>query len=101
MERCPNCGTPGRPGAKFCTTCGFRFPGDATDGESGHEHMDETASNTNEEPGLFPGAATDGWPSPPPSQETVASGWEAPAAASVESSETIEIDDTSTSWEAA
>lgn len=25
MERCPNCGTSGRQGAKFCTTCGFRF----------------------------------------------------------------------------
>ena len=26
MERCPHCGTPGRPGAKFCTTCGYRIP---------------------------------------------------------------------------
>lgn len=26
MERCPNCGAPARPGAKFCTTCGFRLP---------------------------------------------------------------------------
>jgi hypothetical protein len=25
MERCPNCGAPARPGAKFCTTCGFRL----------------------------------------------------------------------------
>ncbi|MDQ3692023.1 MAG: zinc ribbon domain-containing protein [Chloroflexota bacterium] len=26
MERCPNCGAPARPGAKFCTTCGYRLP---------------------------------------------------------------------------
>jgi hypothetical protein len=26
MENCPNCGSPVRPGAKFCTTCGFRLP---------------------------------------------------------------------------
>src|SRR5215213_9706725 len=31
MEHCPNCGTPARPGAKFCTTCGFRFSGDQDD----------------------------------------------------------------------
>lgn len=24
MERCPNCGAPVRPGARFCTTCGYR-----------------------------------------------------------------------------
>jgi hypothetical protein len=26
MDRCPNCGAPARPGAKFCTTCGYRLP---------------------------------------------------------------------------
>ena len=100
MERCPTCGTPARPGAKFCTTCGFRFPGDASDGESAHEHTDTATSTTDEEPGLFPGAMTDGWPSPPPPEETVG-GWDTPAAASAESGETIEVDATSESWTAA
>src|SRR4051812_37572804 len=81
MERCPTCGTPARPGAKFCTTCGFRFPGDASDGESAHEHTDTATSTTDEDPGLFPGAMTDGWPSPSPPEETVGGGWDTPAAA--------------------
>ncbi|MBW3633469.1 MAG: zinc ribbon domain-containing protein [Chloroflexi bacterium] len=69
MERCPNCGTPGRPGAKFCTTCGFRFPGD----ESTIEVVDVSASQTplsdNGEPGGVAAEPTFGWPSPPSSQE--------------------------------
>src|SRR5215204_6823250 len=80
MEHCPNCGTPARPGAKFCTTCGFRFPGDASEGEPAHGHTDTSASNTDVEPGLFPGAMTDGWPSPPPAGETVGD-WEEPPGA--------------------
>ena len=28
MTRCPNCGSAIRIGAKFCTSCGFRLPGD-------------------------------------------------------------------------
>jgi len=32
MNDCPNCGSPVRPGAKFCTTCGFRLAeGDSSD----------------------------------------------------------------------
>jgi hypothetical protein len=26
VDKCPNCGQPGRPGARFCTSCGFRLP---------------------------------------------------------------------------
>jgi hypothetical protein len=105
MERCPNCGTPARPGAKFCTTCGFRFPGDGSDGESGHEHTTvATAATSDEEPGLFPGAATDGWPAPPPPAEMEPAGWEAPSGApgpaSAETDETIEVDAASESWTA-
>jgi hypothetical protein len=79
MERCPNCGTPARPGAKFCTTCGFRFPGDASDGEPAQDDTGATASANDDEPGLFPGAMTDGWPSPPPPAETVTGSWDEPA----------------------
>src|SRR5215213_6827443 len=104
MEHCPNCGTPARPGAKFSTTCGFRFPGDASDGESGHEHTVTTASNPDDEPGLFPGAATDGWPSPPSEPEAVVGTWaepaDPPATAATEPAETIEVDATSESWTA-
>ena len=101
MERCPNCGTPARPGAKFCTTCGFRFPGDASDGEAVTEHTDTAGSTTDEEPGLFPGAMTDGWPTPPPPAETVHSSWEeasnGSATTSAERDETIEVDSVSES----
>jgi hypothetical protein len=101
MERCPNCGTPARPGAKFCTTCGFRFLGDASDNESAHDHAEAAAPDTDEEPGLFPGAMTDGWPTPPPPAETVGGGWDAPApapaAAPSEPGDTIEADATSDS----
>ena len=101
MEHCPNCGTPARPGAKFCTTCGFRFPGDASEGEPAHEHTDTSASNTDVEPGLFPGAMTDGWPSPPPAGETVGD-WEeppgAPELASADPGETTEVEATADAW---
>jgi hypothetical protein len=104
MESCPNCGTPARPGAKFCTTCGFRFPGDASDGESGYEHTDVTAAHSDEEPGLFPGAMTDGWPTPPAPAETVEGDRDepsgAPATSSTELGETIEADVASESWTA-
>src|SRR5687768_13517629 len=104
MERCPNCGTPGRPGAKFCTTCGFRFPGDASDGEPAQDDGDATGSPSEDEPGLFPGAMTDGWPSPPSPSETVAGGWDEPAVTSPvapgESSEVNEVAATSNTWTA-
>jgi len=102
MERCPNCGTPARPGAKFCTTCGFRFPGDASDGEPGNEQTDTMSSNIDEEAGLFPGATADGWPSPPPQAEVVRSSWDetsvAPAQVAAEPAETIQVDAASDSW---
>ena len=102
MERCPNCGTPARPGAKFCTTCGFRFPGDGSDSESGNGQTDTTTSNIDEEPGLFPGAMADSWPSPPPQTEAVRSGWEEtsdpPEPAPAEQGETIQVETASDSW---
>jgi hypothetical protein len=104
MERCPNCGTTGRPGAKFCTTCGFRFPDEASDGEPGHDHTDPDVTESDEEPGLFPGAATDGWPSPPPPAATVGGGWGAQAAtaetAPPEPSDMTEDENTPDPWAA-
>jgi hypothetical protein len=102
MERCPNCGTPGRPGAKFCTSCGFRFPGDASDGEPAQDDSVATASAIDDEPGLFPGAMTDGWPSPPPPTETAAGDWDEPAVASqpatAEPDETADVAAASNTW---
>ena len=104
MDRCPNCGTPGRPGAKFCTTCGFRFPGDASDSEPAQDHPNVAAPETDEEPGLFPGAMTDGWPSPPPPSETATGGWDeqaaAPEATTAEPAAMTESEGTSVSWTA-
>ncbi len=104
MERCPNCGTPGRPGAKFCTTCGFRFPGDASDSDPAQDDRDATAFANDDEPGLFPGAMTDGWPSPPPPAETVAGSQEepevTPQAAPAEPGEVAEGAANSNSWAA-
>ena len=80
MERCPNCGTPGRPGAKFCTTCGFRFPGD----ESIVEEIDASASpaarGDDGEPGEVAAESTFGWPSPPSPQEPSPDSADQPAA---------------------
>ena len=69
MERCPNCGTPGRPGAKFCTTCGFRFPGDESDIEVVDTSASQVAPIDDGEPGEVTAEPTFGWPSPPSSQE--------------------------------
>jgi hypothetical protein len=103
MERCPNCGTPGRPGAKFCPTCGFRFPGDGSENESAQDQTDTAALDTDEEPGLFPGAMIDGWPSPPPPAETVAGGWDQQAVmqtASAEPGEMTESEGEPSTWAA-
>jgi hypothetical protein len=104
MERCPNCSTPARPGAKFCTSCGFRFPGDASEGEPDQDDRDATASANDDEPGLFPGAMTDGWPSPPPPAETVAGSWDEPAvtppSAPAEPGDVTEGAPTSNTWAA-
>jgi hypothetical protein len=104
MERCPNCSTPARPGAKFCTTCGFRFPGDASDGESAQDDPDATAAANDDESGLFPGAMTDGWPSPPAPAEMVAGSSDEPVvtpqATPGDSDEMTEGATTSNTWAA-
>jgi hypothetical protein len=104
MERCPNCGTPVRPGAKFCTSCGFRFPGDVSDSGPAEDDTDATAAANDDEPGLFPGAMTDGWPSPPAPAETNAGGSDEPGvaaqAAPAEPADMADVEDTSNTWAA-
>jgi hypothetical protein len=104
MEHCPNCGTPGRPGAKFCTTCGFRFPGDVSDGEPTQDDTNSAVPVSEDEPGLFPGAATDGWPPPPPSTATASGGWDQQATASetelAQPGELAQADSTANTWAA-
>jgi len=82
MERCPHCGTPGRPGAKFCTTCGYRFPDAEGDAGEPQPKLEEHEPDDT----LFAGSAArvyernDGdasWPSGPTAAELyLGSGWE-------------------------
>jgi hypothetical protein len=83
MERCPNCDTPGRPGAKFCTTCGFRFPGDESNGEVVDASVSQAAAGEDGEPGGDTAEPAFGWPSPPSAQEPSPSFSDQPAVSSV------------------
>jgi uncharacterized Zn finger protein (UPF0148 family) len=49
MEHCPNCGQPGREGAKFCTVCGYRMVADDTPMEVVAEtpNVDVSSGNSN------------------------------------------------------
>src|SRR4051794_5046058 len=61
MERCPNCGAPARPGAKFCTTCGYRF-----DDNDRAINMTDTPPSDSAPSGPTGAndSATGNWPSP-------------------------------------
>jgi hypothetical protein len=61
MERCPNCGAPARPGAKFCTTCGYRLPAAAP------------SEPTPEAGGRAAASTASSWPPPPTSATTESS----------------------------
>jgi hypothetical protein len=76
MERCPNCGGSARPGAKFCTTCGFRFTGD-DGGESVSETNEDTATAEASNGGdNSPIEANNGWPTAvAPESSQPSSGW--------------------------
>ncbi|MBA3450891.1 MAG: hypothetical protein H0T18_06745 [Chloroflexia bacterium] len=96
MERCPHCGTPGRSGAKFCTTCGFRFPENENDAvpvatlESVADTGDTDAS-----------AGESAWPSAPPViAPLVGAGWEQPTAPGSDDAEADDqmADDTVGIW---
>lgn len=45
MNRCPNCAALNRDGAKFCTSCGFRLPGDSSGSPSGDRSPFATTSS--------------------------------------------------------
>jgi hypothetical protein len=83
MERCPNCGTPGRPGAKFCTTCGFRFPGDESSIEVVDASVSQAAPSDDGESGGVAAEPTFGWPSPPSPQEPSPGASDQPAVSSM------------------
>ena len=82
MQTCPNCGSESRIGAKFCTSCGYRFV------ENGE--LDSQAHATRpSEPAPAWGATQfaadesvhhEGWPTAAASAEAAESGWENPAA---------------------
>lgn len=61
MERCPNCGAPARPGAKFCTTCGYRLPATVP------------ANDQPETTGQVASTAASSWPAPLPRPDEAAS----------------------------
>lgn len=76
MERCPNCGTPARPGAKFCTTCGARFaePDETAATPPVTEAPETTVAANEPEPEIS--TETSGWPAPPSSASaSTPSGW--------------------------
>jgi hypothetical protein len=75
-----------------------------SDSEAAEEDTDATAAANDDEPGLFPGAMTDGWPSPPPPAEMDTGGSDEPVvaaqAAPAESDDMAEVEDTSNTWAA-
>jgi hypothetical protein len=98
MERCPHCGAAGRSGAKFCTTCGFRFVSEesaAMDQEPEHQDDQGQAEGSGHEPsgpkdvegnssaGFNATGLIAGWPAPPSRGEETggaSSGWPTPSA---------------------
>ena len=83
MEHCPNCGTPGRPGAKFCTTCGFRFPGDESNTLVSDVSIDPAQQSDDPESSGVNAETTTGWPSSPEPQEAFPGSWGQPAASAM------------------
>jgi hypothetical protein len=76
MEHCQHCGAPGRPGAKFCTTCGNPFSGGGNiavpvgfEGAMSSDREDNSTADATE--------AMAGWPAaPPPAESFVGTGWD-------------------------
>ena len=103
MERCPNCGTPGRTGAKFCTSCGFRFPGDQSDIDVTDNTENPSEPIVDDTSSMDVTESTFGWPSPPAPQEPIPTTWDQPAASSETApadaaDEPAEIETLSNAW---
>lgn len=75
MERCPNCGAPARPGAKFCTTCGYRLP------------VTIPVTDQPEAAGQASSTAASSWPPPLQRDDAAASDQSGAAASSTDASE--------------
>jgi hypothetical protein len=85
MERCPRCGAIGRSGAKFCSTCGFRFESEESalmvdEGPNPRQVEHPDGHGNAEGAGNLDSDATgpsSGWPPPPRSEEMsgVSGGW--------------------------
>lgn len=84
MERCPNCGTLSRVGAKFCTTCGERIAGNDGDGAENEVVEVGSARRFGESPHT---EVIGSWPSPTQAAEPAETGssvdaiWAPPPAA--------------------
>lgn len=78
MERCPNCGAPARPGAKFCTTCGYRLP------------VTIPVTDQPEAAGQASSTAASSWPPPLQRDDAAASDQSGAASVSDESEATAE-----------
>ena len=103
MERCPNCGVSARPGAKFCTTCGYRFAGDdASDSMGGPDEEPATAEASNGDANSA-GEASNGWPAAAaPESSQPGSGWGFAAESSTVNTEETSADEPpSSAWPAA
>lgn len=73
VDKCPNCGQPSRPGARFCTSCGFRLPERPVEPEPSPLTRSPFATTST--------VAASWWPSATASEETTAPTAETPVAA--------------------
>ena len=102
MERCPNCGSPARPGAKYCTTCGVHFTGTAHPGAALGDSGEPPPSLETSDSGSNGVAAAAGWPSAPASVDASRTeAWSSETASAVEAaSEEPLPEDNAPAWPA-
>jgi hypothetical protein len=76
MEHCPNCRSETRHGARFCTSCGYRFVDDSESGAWAPVAVISDESESLDVSQMPPqeSANLDGWPSPPAADAASAGG---------------------------